>query len=121
MIREAAKRLAKRLAPIDSLIRQRDALLRERDALPRERDDPLCERDALLRERAVLVGDLSAGKKPQLTVPTMDAIFQGLVTRGYFPQTVYDIGAAEGGWTRWALRYWPNARFVCFEPLEERR
>lgn len=51
----------------------------------------------------------------------MDAMFKGLVSRGYSPSVVYDIGAAEGGWTRWASIYWPAARFICFEPLEERQ
>ncbi len=51
----------------------------------------------------------------------LDAMFQGLVNRGYSPAVVYDIGASDGGWTKWASQYWPSAKFVCFEPLEERK
>lgn len=51
----------------------------------------------------------------------MEAALRGLAARGYRPQVVYDIGAADGGWTRMALRHWPASRFVCFEPLAERQ
>lgn len=51
----------------------------------------------------------------------MDAMLLGLKQRGYTPKVVYDIGAAVGDWTRNALGYWPECRFVCFEPLTERR
>jgi FkbM family methyltransferase len=34
---------------------------------------------------------------------------------------VYDIGAADGTWTRMARGIWPDARYVLFEPLAERR
>lgn len=51
----------------------------------------------------------------------MDAALRGLRERGYVPGVVHDIGAAEGGWARMALRHWPTARFVCFEPLAERQ
>lgn len=51
----------------------------------------------------------------------MEAALSGLKQRGYSPQTVYDIGAADGSWTRQALNYWPDATYVCFEPLAERQ
>lgn len=51
----------------------------------------------------------------------MAAALNGLKQRGYFPKVVYDIGAAEGNWTRNALEYWPDATYVCFEPLSERK
>ncbi len=51
----------------------------------------------------------------------MDAALGGLQARGYTPDVVYDIGAADGSWTRQAMRYWPDAHYVCFEPLEERK
>lgn len=59
----------------------------------------------------------------QLEVPGigMAATLNGLKQRGYFPKVVYDIGAADGSWTRQALEYWPDATFVCFEPLAERK
>lgn len=51
----------------------------------------------------------------------MAATLNGLKQRGYFPKVVYDIGAADGSWTRQALTYWPDATYVCFEPLAERK
>ncbi len=51
----------------------------------------------------------------------MAATLNGLKQRGYFPKVVYDIGAAEGSWTRQAMEYWPDATYVCFEPLAERK
>lgn len=50
----------------------------------------------------------------------MERALRGLAQRGYLPAVVYDVGAADGAWTRLAASVWPNARFVCFEPLEER-
>ena len=51
----------------------------------------------------------------------MAATLNGLAQRGYTPEVVYDIGAADGGWTRQALDYWPDSTYVCFEPLAERQ
>lgn len=51
----------------------------------------------------------------------MAATLKGLKQRGYIPQVVYDIGAADGGWTRQALAYWPDSTYICFEPLAERK
>lgn len=35
--------------------------------------------------------------------------------------TVVDIGAAQGSWSLSAKHFWPDASFVLFEPLEERK
>jgi len=51
----------------------------------------------------------------------MIAALGGLKQRGYEPMVIYDIGAADGSWTRQAMDYWPNATYVCFEPLAERK
>jgi len=51
----------------------------------------------------------------------MSVALNGLKGRGYTPNTVFDIGAADGSWTREALKVWPQSKFVCFEPLVERR
>jgi len=51
----------------------------------------------------------------------MDAALSGLKRRGYSPSVVYDIGAADGSWTRHAMRYWPESYYICFEPLAERQ
>ncbi len=50
----------------------------------------------------------------------MDTCLAGLAARGLSPQCIFDIGAADGGWTRHARSFWPKASFVLFEPLEER-
>lgn len=51
----------------------------------------------------------------------MAIAMRGLKQRGYTPKVVYDIGAADGSWTRQALACWPDAVYVCFEPLAERK
>lgn len=50
----------------------------------------------------------------------MHPALYGLRKRGYSPRVIYDIGAADGGWARFALSVFPEARIVCFEPLAER-
>jgi FkbM family methyltransferase len=60
-------------------------------------------------------------KPPILEGIGMSIALRGLKERGYVPSVVYDIGAADGGWTRQALTIWPDASFVCFEPLLERK
>ena len=50
----------------------------------------------------------------------MERALRGLAERGYQPAVIYDVGAADGAWTRLAATVWPNAKFVCFEPLQER-
>lgn len=51
----------------------------------------------------------------------MDRALQGLAQRGFRPDVIYDIGAADGGWALNALRHWPEAKVICFEPLPERQ
>jgi FkbM family methyltransferase len=51
----------------------------------------------------------------------MAATLSGLKHRGYVPRVVYDVGAADGSWTRQAMTYWPESTYVCFEPLAERK
>jgi len=51
----------------------------------------------------------------------MSAALSGLKARGYCPEVVYDVGAADGSWTREAMRYWTTAKYICFEPLDERQ
>jgi len=56
-----------------------------------------------------------------------DRIFdlEGLLARaclrGVKPGTVIDIGASDGIWSLRARRHFPDARFLLFEPLSERR
>lgn len=51
----------------------------------------------------------------------MQSALGGLASRGFRPDVIYDIGASDGSWTRFARTIWPKSRYVCFEPLEERR
>jgi FkbM family methyltransferase len=50
----------------------------------------------------------------------MHVALNGLRQRGYSPEVIYDVGAADGAWARFALGVFPDARMVCFEPLAER-
>ncbi|HEX8294917.1 MAG TPA: FkbM family methyltransferase [Chthoniobacteraceae bacterium] len=52
---------------------------------------------------------------------TMQGALERAVERGAKVQTVVDIGAASGRWTRKALPLFPAAQFFLLEPLEERR
>ncbi|MEA3211229.1 MAG: hypothetical protein QOE70_4286 [Chthoniobacter sp.] len=52
---------------------------------------------------------------------TMASALARARARGLEVRTVIDIGAARGRWTRKALPHFPNADFLLFEPLEERR
>lgn len=40
---------------------------------------------------------------------------------GVAPATVIDLGAAEGKWSDSTRSFWPEANYVLFEPLEERK
>jgi len=50
----------------------------------------------------------------------METCLAGLQARGLSPHCIYDIGAADGQWTRSALNLWPGADYILFEPLSER-
>jgi len=41
--------------------------------------------------------------------------------RGVAPRTVIDIGASDGIWSLRAQRHFPEAKYLLFEPLSERR
>jgi FkbM family methyltransferase len=41
--------------------------------------------------------------------------------RGIEVSTILDIGASDGKWSRLALKYFPQARVLAFEPLAERK
>lgn len=50
----------------------------------------------------------------------MDTCLAGLAARGLTPRCIYDVGAADGQWTRLARSFWPSSTYVLFEPLAER-
>lgn len=60
-------------------------------------------------------------KAPECVGIGMTTAIRGLKQRGFSQKIVYDIGAADGSWTRLALDYWPDATYICFEPLAERK
>jgi FkbM family methyltransferase len=58
-------------------------------------------------------------------IPTMRHLdmwvrLQHLADLGLNPGVIFDIGAAQGAWTRRASKIWPRARIVGFEPNASR-
>jgi FkbM family methyltransferase len=56
-----------------------------------------------------------AGESPA----SMGAALKRLKALGFSPNTVIDVGAAQGTWTEKALTVWPNAHYHLVEPLSE--
>jgi FkbM family methyltransferase len=50
----------------------------------------------------------------------MESVIRQLAPRAADVRTVIDIGASDGRWSRRALRYFPQARFIAIDPLAER-
>jgi FkbM family methyltransferase len=48
--------------------------------------------------------------------PNMEFGLEAAAERGIQPQTIIDVGAFEGDWSRMARRIWPNSRILMFEP-----
>ena len=48
-----------------------------------------------------------------------DPFFDCLVRLGYKPNHIVDVGANRGGWTRTAMKYFPEAAYSLFEPQAE--
>lgn len=49
----------------------------------------------------------------------MDSLLARAAARGFRPNTVLDVGASDGVWSRQARRHFPEAKFLLFEPLAE--
>lgn len=60
-------------------------------------------------------------RKPGPPPATMDGGLARARERGENVGTVIDLGAAQGRWTRKALKHFPSARYLLIEPLDERR
>lgn len=58
---------------------------------------------------------------PAQTTETMKDGLQRINKKNILVNTIIDVGAATGSWTRLAKVNWPNANYVLFEPLEERK
>lgn len=46
----------------------------------------------------------------------LKSFFTVLKNQYYYPDTIYDIGANKGTWTKECLKYFPNATYYLFEP-----
>lgn len=46
----------------------------------------------------------------------LENFFTILINQNYYPETIYDIGANKGTWTKECLKYFPNATYYMFEP-----
>lgn len=57
---------------------------------------------------------------PLLHVWTMTTALKRLATQGFIFSTILDVGASDGKWTHDALTVFSDARYLLFEPLEER-
>ena len=53
--------------------------------------------------------------------PSMPQSLAALAAHGFAPNTVFDVGANQGGWSREAHRIWPNSKIILFEPNESLR
>ena len=46
----------------------------------------------------------------------LECFFEILVREGFNPKCVFDVGANHGTWTRRALEFFPDSRYLLFEP-----
>ena len=45
-------------------------------------------------------------------------VLEFLKESDFSPRLVYDIGANRGNWTRLALKFFPDAKYILFEPQD---
>ncbi len=50
-------------------------------------------------------------------IPSIEKSLEHLNSKGFYPDTIYDIGAYKGDFTMLCRRIWSNSQIVCFEPL----
>jgi len=50
-----------------------------------------------------------------------DPFFSCLKSFGYRPKHIVDVGANRGGWTRTAMKHFPDCNYSLFEPQEKMR
>lgn len=53
--------------------------------------------------------------------PNMELALKAAAKRGLQPNTVIDVGAFEGNWSRMARAIWPKSQVVMFEPNSAKR
>lgn len=52
---------------------------------------------------------------------TMQHGLHRMKQKGINPSTIIDLGAAQGTWSLTAMNFWPDAKYLLFEPLSERK
>lgn len=80
-------------------------------------------RDSIVRQinRVLNTRGMELRAVPAMSVESsMDAALWRLSRLGIEVGTVLDVGAAAGTWSARALPFFPNAKFLLFEPLAER-
>jgi FkbM family methyltransferase len=58
---------------------------------------------------------------PQQRLFDMDGLIARAASHDHRINTWVDVGASDGSWSMQALRHFPNASFLLFEPLAERQ
>jgi FkbM family methyltransferase len=54
------------------------------------------------------------------SIPDVDWSLRNTRSNGFSPDTIIDVGAYEGEWTRMAHRIYPDAEILAVEPLREK-
>jgi FkbM family methyltransferase len=62
--------------------------------------------------RSATAGKAKLGQPHAQTAPFFDC----LLRLGFNPRHIVDVGAHRGGWTRTAMKYFPQAEYSLFEP-----
>lgn len=70
----------------------------------------------VLRKLADHVQASARAAAAPVEVPPLDRCLASLRRLGFAPSHVLDVGAHRGGWTRRALRYFPEAYYTLVEP-----
>lgn len=55
----------------------------------------------------------------RMRLPEIPVCLHAMSQRGFSPEFIFDVGAHRGEFALEALRVWPRAQIVCFEPLEQ--
>jgi FkbM family methyltransferase len=55
------------------------------------------------------------------SIPDVDWSLRNARSNGFSPDTIIDVGAYKGEWTRMAHRIYPDAEILAVEPLREKR
>lgn len=56
----------------------------------------------------------------RLMVPEIPFALEHLLSVGFQPKLIFDVGAYQGDFAQQCLRIWPHSQVACFEALEHR-